>query len=236
MKKIFMASLFITLSSTSAQSFAEDGISFNLALTTDYRYRGISQTRLKPALAGGVDYAAGGFYAGVWSSTIKWVKDAGGDSNLEIDLYGGYKGEVTKDFSYDVGILTYQYPTNKLNPSANTTELYGALSYGPVTAKYSRSVSNLFGFSNSKGSGYLDLTGSFEIKPGISLVPHIGRQTIKSNSGYSYTDYSIGLTTDAYGFTWTGALVGTNTDAYVSTVKGKNLGKEGIVLSVKKTF
>jgi hypothetical protein len=46
------------------------------AVVTDYRYRGISQTKLKPAVQGGVDYAAGGFYVGAWASTIKWIKDA----------------------------------------------------------------------------------------------------------------------------------------------------------------
>jgi uncharacterized protein (TIGR02001 family) len=84
---------------------------------TDYRYRGISQTRLKPALQGGVDYSAGGFYLGAWASTIKWIKDAGGDASAEIDLYGGYKGEIAKDVTFDVGVLTYQYPSNKLAPA-----------------------------------------------------------------------------------------------------------------------
>lgn len=236
MKKIIISSLFMTLCGIALPSYAADGLSFNAALTSDYRYRGISQTRLKPALSGGADYVAGGFYAGIWASTIKWVKDSGGDGSLEVDLYGGYKGEISKDFAYDVGVLTYQYPGNKLNPSANTIELYGALTYGPVTAKYSHSVSNLFGFSNSKRSGYLELNGSFEIAQGLNLVSHVGHQIVKNNSGFSYTDYSVGLTTDAYGLNWTGALVGSNTDAYVSAVNGKNLGKNGIVLTIKKSF
>ena len=80
-------------------SVAQDSpLSFNVSLTSDYRYRGISQTRLKPALQGGADYALpGGFYIGAWGSTIKWIKDAAGDANIEIDLYGGYKGEIAKD-------------------------------------------------------------------------------------------------------------------------------------------
>ena len=100
------------------------------ALTSDYRYRGISQTRVKPALQAGVDYSSGPFYVGAWASNIKWIKDLGGDASIEVDLYGGLKGELSKELSYDVGLLTYQYPSNKLNPSANTTELYGALTTG----------------------------------------------------------------------------------------------------------
>jgi uncharacterized protein (TIGR02001 family) len=62
-----------------------------------YRYRGISQTRLKPALQGGVDYTAGSFYVGAWVSTIQWIKDGGGKADVEIDIYGGYKFELAKD-------------------------------------------------------------------------------------------------------------------------------------------
>src|SRR5688572_31429054 len=67
-------------------------LSFNVGAVTDYRYRGISQSRLDPALQGGADFAhKSGFYVGTWASTIKWVEDAGGDANAEVDVYGGYK-------------------------------------------------------------------------------------------------------------------------------------------------
>ena len=108
-------------------------VAFNVGAFSDYRYRGISQTRVKPAVQGGIDYTNGPFYLGAWASNIKWIKDFGGDANVEIDLYGGYKGEISKELTYDIGVLTYQYPSNKLNPSANTTEIYGALTYGPAT-------------------------------------------------------------------------------------------------------
>lgn len=71
---------------------AADPLSFNVGVVSEYRYRGISQSRLRPALQGGIDYAgANGFYVGTWASTIKWVKDAGGDGDVEVDLYGGYR-------------------------------------------------------------------------------------------------------------------------------------------------
>src|SRR5687767_7899350 len=67
-----------------AQTAPESTLSFNVGAVTDYRYRGISQSRLKPALQGGVDYTHGsGFYVGAWASTIKWIKDAGGDADVE---------------------------------------------------------------------------------------------------------------------------------------------------------
>ena len=217
-----------------AVSFAADSsVAFNASVVTDYRYRGISQTRLKPAVQGGVDFTAGAFYLGGWASTIKWIKDGGGDANVEIDLYGGYKGEISKGLGYDIGLLTYQYPSNGLNPSANTLEIYGALTAGPVTAKYSHSTTNLFGFANSKGSGYLDISATFDVG-GFAVTPHIGRQTVKNNGAYSYTDYSLAISKEVAGITWSATLVDTSTSAY--TGAGKDLGKSGIVLGAKMAF
>ena len=94
---------------TALPSISYAQFSANIGLVSDYRYRGISQTRLKPAIQGGVDYGLpGGFYVGAWASNIKWIKDLGGDANVEIDLYGGYKGEITKELTFDIGVLTYQ--------------------------------------------------------------------------------------------------------------------------------
>ena len=98
MKKIFSAvATVVAVSALPQLAHAEDAnpLSFNITLTSDYRYRGISQTRLKPAIQAGVDYALpAGFYIGAWASNIKWIKDAGGDASVEIDVYGGYKGEI----------------------------------------------------------------------------------------------------------------------------------------------
>ena len=216
-------------------------VAFNVGAVTDYRYRGISQSKLRPAVQGGVDYTAGAFYVGAWASTIKWIKDFGGDANVEIDVYGGYKGEIQKDLGFDVGVLTYQYPSNKLNPSANTTEIYGALTFGPATAKYSHSVSNLFGFVDSKNSGYFDLSATFDVS-GFSVTPHIGYQKVSGNSDFSYTDYALTVSKDVAGFGLSAALIGTDTKsiggikAYASPANGKDLGKAGLVLAVKKTF
>ena len=112
MKNILVPSL-LTLSLLSVTGVAqaqaaESTLSFNAGVVSDYRYRGISQSRLEPAVQGGFDYAdKSGFYVGAWGSTIKWVKDGGGNANVEIDLYGGYKGAVG-GAAYDVGFLRYE--------------------------------------------------------------------------------------------------------------------------------
>ncbi len=213
-------------------------LSYNVGVVSDYRYRGISQSRLRPALQGGADFAhKSGFYVGTWASTIRWLEDMpGGRGPVEWDLYGGYKGAIAKDVSYDVGYLRYQYPRENFTPSVNTDELYGAVTFGPATLKYSHSVSNLFGFANSKNSGYLDLSASFDLGSGWSLVPHLGHQRVKNNSSFSYTDYALALNKDIDGLVLSAALVGTDVKTYVAPTNGKNLGRDGLVLSVKKNF
>ncbi|UXH78783.1 TorF family putative porin [Roseateles amylovorans] len=236
--KPMIAVLAAALAASALPAFAQaaDPLSFNLSVTSDYRYRGISQSRLKPALQGGVDYAhSSGFYIGAWASTIKWISDAGGDADVEIDTYLGYKTALGGGFTGDIGFLRYNYPGNDLNPSANTNEIYGALSYGPATLKYSHSTTNLFGFADSKQSGYLDLSATFDVGNGFTLTPHVGHQKVKNVGSASYTDYSLTVNKDWYGLTWGAAFVATNTDAYIGG-KGKDLGKNGVVVSVKKVF
>jgi uncharacterized protein (TIGR02001 family) len=215
---------------------AASPVSYNVSLTSDYRYRGISQSRLDPALQGGADYAGpNGWYAGTWLSTIKWTHDLGGDGHVEWDMYGGKKGQLTPDVSYDVGGLYYFYPTNGLNPNANTFELYGQLGYGPAYAKYSLSTTNLFGTPDSRRSGYLDLGANVDLGRGFTLNLHAGRQTVRNNGALSYTDYKVGVTRDLGVCSVALAFVKANTNAYLSPA-GKNLGKSAAVLSVTKTF
>jgi uncharacterized protein (TIGR02001 family) len=240
MKKTLLA-LSLALTAVAVPTIASAQLAFNVGAVSDYRYRGISQSRVKPAIQGGVDYAIGGFYVGAWASSIKWIKDFGGDASVEIDLYGGYKDAIIKDvLSYDVGILTYQYPSNKLNPKAETTELYGALTYGPATLKYSHAVTNTFANPDSKNSFYLDLSATFDVGSGIMLTPHIGYQKIKGpvSDLATYTDYAITVSKDFSGLVVSAAIVGTDADKafYSSPVNGKELGKPGLVLGVKYNF
>ena len=220
-------------------------LTFNAAVTSDYRFRGISQTRLKPALQGGADFVhnASGLYAGAWASSIKWTKDAGGDGDIELDLYAGQRGELGAGVGYDVGVLTYIYPSNKLASvpgfvSANTTEAYSQLSYGPALIKYSHALTNLFGFVDSKHSGYLDLAANLDAGSGITVNLHAGRQRVAHSSAASYTDWKVGVTRDFGVVTGALAYIGTNAGklAYASPANGKFLGTSALVLTVSKTF
>lgn len=197
----------------------------NVTLASEYIYRGIAQTRGKPAIQGGFDYAhASGFYAGVWGSSISWINDgvAGASANVEIDVYGGYKGSITDDLGYDVGVLTYNYPgTGKtLNGTIldqNTTELYAALTWKWLTVKYSHSTTALFGWAKTgttltktTGSGYLEANAAYDLGEGWGVNGHLGHQKVNGYNDASYSDYKLGVTKDL-GFGTVGlAYSGTN--------------------------
>jgi uncharacterized protein (TIGR02001 family) len=117
--------------------------------------------------------------------------------------------------------------------------VYGQVGYGPAYVKYSYAVTDLFGFQNSDGSGYLDVGANLDVGSGYTLNLHAGHQKVKGdlNSNASYTDWKVGVTKDFGVVTVALAAVGTNAKdgAYVGA-NNTNLAKTGAVLTVSKTF
>ncbi|HEY6896551.1 MAG TPA: TorF family putative porin [Rhodocyclaceae bacterium] len=225
----------------------------NVTLASEYIYRGIAQTRGNPAIQGGFDYShASGLYAGTWASSISWLGDtaAASGAGMEWDIYGGYKNSFAGgDWNYDVGVLTYNYPGHYAAgiPRADTTELYGQIGYKWLTLKYSHVVSShIFGWTSTTGgktdgSGYLDLSGSYDLGNGWGVAAHVGHQRIKDRATASYSDWKLGVTKDV-GFGVVG-LAYTDTNAKDTCSKGEDYclggyeaGKGTAVLSFTKTF
>ena len=112
-------------------------VSGNVAVTTDYRFRGVSLSGGDFALQGGMDVAhESGFYVGTWGSSIT---GGGAYGELELDVYGGWSGEVSEGVTVDVGLLYYMYPTGD-DSTADTDyfEPYASISttLGPVGATF----------------------------------------------------------------------------------------------------
>ncbi|WP_324741909.1 TorF family putative porin [Tsuneonella sp. CC-YZS046] len=110
-------------------------VSGNVAIVTDYRFRGVSLSDGKAAVQGGIDLAhSSGFYVGTWASSLE---DSPLYGSMELDIYGGWSGEVTSGLNLDVGLLYYAYPTKDdgVGPS-DIFEPYVKLSttVGPVGA------------------------------------------------------------------------------------------------------
>lgn len=198
-----LKSLSLALVAAAMPVLASAELTANVALTSNYKFRGQDQDvhrtkALNPAIQGGFDYAfeGSGFYLGNWNSSVDWL--AG--NSIESDLYGGYKFKAGA-LDLDLGALAYVYPGNS---SGNTTELYGAASYGPFTAKYSHTVSkDYFGWAGAKASsrrgrntGYLNLAFAQEVAPRITLKAALGYTRfagdIRDLGVPNYVDYSVG--------------------------------------------
>lgn len=234
-------------------------LSYNVGAVSDYRFRGIEQSAGQPSLQAGIDFAhKSGFYAGAWAaSNIKWVKDVNGASkgDYEVDLYGGFKGEITSGLGFDVGVITYQYPGNDSGSGgpgmgayskADTTEVYAGLSYSVVSLKYYQSMGDFLGNLNTNGSRYWDLSATFDLGNGFALTPHYGVQTIPSGTGNpldnaNYSDYALTLAKD-FGNGLVVSLAAVGTDAkrafYTPTFGSTDryLGKDTVVVGLKYNF
>jgi uncharacterized protein (TIGR02001 family) len=230
-----------------AEETPEHTFTGKVALYSEYEYRGISQTSEKPAVQLNLDYAhKSGFYIGTFVTNIKWLKDlaevAGTSTkaNIEWDIYGGYKTEIIKDWTLDVGYLRYEYPQSKeFSPKPNTDEIYAGVSYGPATLKYSYSINNTFGVVDSKGSDYIELAVNYPLPSleKLTLTGVVGHQSFKHNNSLAYTVYKLGATWDFGGGFNAGAYFkGTDAEHDLYTVKGKDWSKNRLVGFVSYTF
>lgn len=110
-------------------------VSGNVALTTDYRFRGVSLSGGDPAIQGGITVThESGFYVSTWSSSIASSPAYGGQ---ELDFIGGWSGEVSPGLTFDAGLTYYTYPGGHVG-HANYFEPYAsvATTFGPATAKF----------------------------------------------------------------------------------------------------
>lgn len=200
-------------------------VAYNIGVVSDYRFRGISYTNRDPALQGGIDIAfRSGFFVGTWASNIA---DYGG-SNVEVDLYGGYGGEVA-GIAYTASALTYLYPGGT---DVNYVELQSTLAktIGPVTTtitlaytpdQWNTTRDNFYaGLGADVALGDLPMTASFSI----------GRE----NGSYDEKwDWSAGLSYTLDKFEISASYVDSN---YKGALEAGKNGRAGAVLSVKASF
>lgn len=258
MKTKLLNTLILATLAVSGTALAEETsphtLSANVGFTTDYIFRGISQTSGGPAVQGGIDYAhSSGLYAGLWGSNISWISDftAGISSSVELDTYFGFRNSFAEDFSYDVGFIRYNYPGSNYPVGfvkADTNEVYGSLGYKWISAKYSYGTGDFLGVAGAQGTNYLELNASVPLgETGVTLGAHAGKQTYKGAAadaltiaGFSptYSDYKLSAAKDFGGYTFTLAYSNTNApvNGFYTTPAGKNLGRGTALLSVSHAF
>jgi uncharacterized protein (TIGR02001 family) len=120
----------------------------------------------------------------------------------------------------------------------NTTEGYAALTWKSVSLKYSYAFTNLFGYADSKHSGYVDLSWNQEFAPGWLLNAHVGHQKVEHISGASYSDWKLGVTRNfANGYSVALGYYDTNASKAVYTnAHDHYLGRATAVLTLAKAF
>lgn len=246
MKKLTYALALCGLVAASSSAFADDlSVTGSLGIVSNYLFRGISQTSGKAAVQGGVNLGYRGFYAGVWGSNVNWLTDFQGYSSgsLETDWLVGYAGNVG-DFSYDVGTTYFYYPGTKNGAyTADTKEAHAQIGYKWISAKYSYYYSDgTFGFSNSRGSDYLEANASVPFgNSGFTGGAHYGHFNFKNNGAQNYSDWNVSV---AYALPkdYSVSVMYSDTDAQQSAWTnlaghpGEFLGKHAFVLSLTKSF
>ncbi|WP_163930249.1 TorF family putative porin [Paraferrimonas sp. SM1919] len=210
-------------------------VSGNVALTSDYRWRGQSLSAGNPAIQAGVDVNFdSGWFVGAWASNLDYGQDTSGD--MELDLYAGYWGEIDDNNSYSATLISYQYPGSSDIDSYEELIL-GFSSYGVDLEYY---VTNNAG-NTGMTSHYVSANYSHELMDNLNLDLHAGHNFGEYwDSGYdylSYVDTSIGLSTSHFGLDFSAAYLVNFMDNQEEVVdSGAFKNSNGLLFTVSKSF
>lgn len=165
----------------------------NVTLTSDYVFRGYTQTNQDPAIQGGLDWDSGaGFYVGTWGSNVNFGD--GDEASVELDIYGGYAGEID-GFSYDVGFIYYWYPgaTSALN--YDFWEVYGSLGYdfGPAAVSFGLAYTPE-NFGDTNDGLYFQSGISVPVTDMFSVDANLNYYDVDPTFGEDYVDWNVGAT------------------------------------------
>jgi hypothetical protein len=175
----------------------------SIGLASDYRFRGVSQTDKEMAIQGGITVGhESGFYVGTWGSNLAGWGTFGG-SNTELDIFGGYKIELSEGIALDAGLTWFMYPGGadktdfaelyaKLSTTLGPVNLLGGVAYAPKQEALGR-----WYFSGASAStGIYDAPGDKEDNLYIwgdisSSIPDTPI-TLKAHVGYSNGNSGLG--------------------------------------------
>ena len=237
-KNLLSAALATALMAGVATTQADTEISGNVALTSDYKFRGISQSNEDIALQGGFDVGFdAGFYVGVWASSVDFDTNGFGfDGSLELDGYVGWASDITDNVGVDVSYMYYSYPGDE-GPDGDYQEVYLKVNLfgGTLGAVYSDDY-----YGGTGDFYYLSGDYSFGLGENFSLDLHVGYNDLEKNGGFldtstdSYVDYSVGVTASWLAVDWTLAYVGTDLDK--KDVFETKWGDDAAIFTISKSM
>jgi len=219
-KITMLAASMVLLGASVSTAYAVE-LSGDIAFTSDYAFRGISQTEEAPALQGGLSLSdESGFYLSVWGSNVDFLAEG----TLELDVMLGWSGDINEDWSTDVGIMRYGYPNAEIDGS-NFWELYGSLSYKDMT--FGLTYSDDY-YANSGNFIYAYANYSYALTDNLTLDLHIGQNEYDESSA-SYLDWSVGVSTELLG---AGISL-----SYVDTdIEDSYLADSRVIFTISKSF
>jgi uncharacterized protein (TIGR02001 family) len=230
-KTLLAATLLATSVLAAAPAFAhpEEGLAGdftgNIALTTNYIYRGVSQSNDGPAVQGGFDYGVDLFYAGVWASSVEWD-----GTSIETDFYAGFTPSAGQ-FDFDIGVLYYGYPDSPDLPEQDFYEFYGGVSTAIAeNIEVGVKVSFSPDFYGETGEAYYpEFNVGVTLTDNWSFSAHVGQQTFEDDMQDDYTDWNIGVT---YSWDWFDVSLG----YYDTTDRIGGDEDDAVVLTISRSF
>ena len=185
----FKKFIFGLIFSLSSFSFADVSLSGNIALTSDYIWRGMTQNAGDPSVSGGFDLEDdSGFYLGVWAANVSADDDdtVAGSGSMELDGYLGYSGSFNDDAGYDIGYIAYTYPNYD---SWDFEELYLTFDFYGVYVTYAAGMDD--------ANDYGEIGYSIDAGPGAFSISYGEYDNMGSNYlvGYDWTvgDFTLGF-------------------------------------------
>ena len=236
LKKVALAAALSSFPLT--QAFAAE-VSGNIALTTDYKFRGISQSDSAPSVQGGFDIAFdNGAYVGTWGAAVNFdcaIDTCGGlNGGIELDYYAGFASDISDSVSFDIGYIYYDYPQDE-GLLGDYGEIYGSLSFGD------------FGIGMNYSDEYWGETGKFTytyatysmaLSESVALDLLVGSGDY-DEAGYldgatEHMNWSVALSTSAGGLDF--AITYEDTDLDKEDAYGYDWADAALILSIGKSL
>ena len=236
LKKVALAAALSSFPIT--QAFGAE-VSGNIALTTDYKFRGISQSDSAPSVQGGFDIAFdNGAYIGTWGAAVDFdcaIDTCGGlNGGIELDYYAGFASDISDSVSFDIGYIYYDYPQDE-GLLGDYGEIYGSLSFGD------------FGIGMNYSDEYWGETGKFTytyatystaLSESVALDLLLGSGDY-DEAGYldgatEHMNWSVALSTSAGGLDF--AITYEDTDLDKEDAYGYDWADAALILSIGKSL
>jgi uncharacterized protein (TIGR02001 family) len=190
---LLCAGLLAGLPAVPAEAEDEEGwwLGGSLAATSDYVFRGVSQTDEGPALQGSIDVGhSSGFYAGAWASNVDFDEPDGIDT--EVNLYAGWVFEFDNETELDLYWIRYLYPDARPGYGINYSELvaaYSFLDYFTATVAWSNNF-----LRSDESALYYHAAAEFPLGYGdLTLKLGAGLNDISRTAGSDYWDFQVGV-------------------------------------------